>query len=220
MLLKNYGHDVENTAEDLNRKFVVTFVEGSVKGNPPAVYVVRDIQSTGNKDFALLTLRQCFPPAENKKQREVGDIFHCAHADFDLIREFPANVGAANHGSTVVHTTRLGARQWRVGLCDQTAQVRIGGKQQVINISNDIAYSIYNPSYVRDHLMALEMLYKEEGRKAVAISPDYWLYRARKEIILVRNTTPLGAFHKYKFFINKPCTDFVQELWDDLHIKV
>jgi hypothetical protein len=220
MLLRNYGHDVENTVEDLSRKFAGTYIEGSIDKAEPKVYqIIEIIPATG--EFCHLSVLECIPPQEDKsKPKQRAERRIVTHRSFDLTRDFPTQVGAANHGSTVIHTTRLGQRQWRFGLCDATAQARIGGAQTQVPISSDMAYSIFNPQYVGDYRAALDLLQGDKGRKAVALSPYYWMYKTRTEVILVRNTTPLGAFTKHKFFINKPCTDFVQELWDDLQIKV
>ena len=140
----------------------------------------------------------------------------------EVVESWPSVVGSIQFFNKVLLLKRNPARQWMVGLSHGNAMVwdhTLNSLGQRWGLPE--ATALYLAAYENVDLTTVVKRFEENPKlEAFALNPIYWLSRQSDKLVLHRNQIPLGSFVYGKFFLNSRCTDFRQELWDDLHLRV
>ena len=195
--------------EDIQRKFEFTFVEASHPEVGKGVFWFNGFD--GNR------VSVHYAPKEGNKPIA----YMVRWADIDVINAFPTTIGAVPFRNGVLFLKRTAARQWQVGAGQGTGFIWDSNFKPVF-WDYEKAQALYFPKYERIPIEEAVRRFEEKklGIVAHAIDSTYWLARRGDKIVLYRNRHKMGSFVYGSFFLHGACRDFVQELWDDLHLRV
>lgn len=200
-------------AQDISRKFHNTYVKAIVPElDPKQEHVI----TIGDFDGGFCHVTYLVDEQGRSKRcaAEWGQI--------DVIEAWPTTVGSIPFFNKVLLLKRSIARQWQVGLCSHNSHVW-NHTLRAITLRLQEANALFNPKYEFDKKDITKVVKRFEEQKtleAVALDPIWWLVRMNDKLVLYRNQLPLGSFTFGRFFLNSKCSDFEQELWDDLKLKV
>lgn len=204
---------LRQTNDDIRRKFNGSFIHGVCPN------LSDDTRTYYLSDFDGATVRaSAFSNRTNKLINSVGEHWE----QIDVLYAFPPQTGVIPFGKDIIYLTRNPARQWQVGLCRANAHVYTSNLKPVV-LGADHAEAMFTVKYPRSKgIMEALAEFKDKELVSYAINHKYWLNRPSKSsnIALFRNLIPMGSLSHGAFFIHKACSDFKQELWDDLKIKV
>lgn len=211
MRLENWD-GLNQTNEDIARKFDNTYVYASHPDVGTGVFYLSAFEGRHCRAYyGTPNERLGLPPATTVQWREI-----------DVIHSFPETIGVVPHRTGVLILKRTASRQWSVGLGSGTGTMW-DQDLRVQHMGYDKAVSVYSPVYDTAPIEEVVKRFSEKGRglQAHALSSVYWLARRDDKIVLYRNRNlKMGSYVYGSFFLHGSARDFVQELWDDLHLRV
>ena len=216
MRLRDY-EKLRLNQEDIRQKFGNTFVHASHSEVNNGAPTTMSIGLDGGECLVSFFGQRNFSGGQSSQ-------LHSARVrtdDLDVLEVYPKSLGVIPFGTNdIVFARKNVARQWQVGLCQaNTALFSSAG----LPLRVDLAYAnaLFSATYKKASYRDLLTRFAEDPTLiAAAINNVYWMCKKNDKIVLNRNQIPLGSFVYGSFFVNKSCTDLIQELWDDLRLPV